>query len=170
MSITRFFNFLNQSWYQYTAKWDWFRFPFCSDVRHLYNTKCDYYIEGTFREKITKEYMNKNRLSFFHMNVKVCQSTLMISNNLILILLTLDFPLLVWLKLGLRNTNMMCTTCVIMTVSTDTGVVRKEVACQFIYMTKFHLLSGKLLSTSTVKWKLNLLKLREIYLTLRVIY
>ena len=39
-------------------------FQFYSDVRHLFNTKCDYYIEDTFREKITKEYNNKNRLSF----------------------------------------------------------------------------------------------------------
>ena len=31
-------------------------FQFYSDVIHLFNTKCDYYIEDTFRETITKEY------------------------------------------------------------------------------------------------------------------
>ena len=34
-------------------------FQFYSDVRHLFNTKCDYYIEDTFRETITQEYKNK---------------------------------------------------------------------------------------------------------------
>ena len=45
-------------------------FQFYSDVRHLFNTKCDYYIEDTIRETITKEKENINRLSFFHINVK----------------------------------------------------------------------------------------------------
>ena len=44
-------------------------FQFYSDVRHLFNTKCDYYIEDTFNEKITKEYKTKMGC-LFHINVK----------------------------------------------------------------------------------------------------
>ena len=41
-------------------------FQFHSDIRHLFNTKCDYNIEDMFREKITQEYKDKNRFSFFY--------------------------------------------------------------------------------------------------------
>ena len=54
---------------------------FYLESNYIKNTKCDYNIEGKFIEIIFNMQEDKRALSMFHMNIKVCLSTLMNCNN-----------------------------------------------------------------------------------------
>lgn len=45
-------------------------FQFYSDIQYIHNTKCDYYFEDCFREKIASSGRDKDKMSFFHLNIK----------------------------------------------------------------------------------------------------
>ena len=52
---------------------------FYTEINHIQNTKCDYYVEDSFIKNYVdvKDVSYDNNLSFFHLNVKVSQNIMM---------------------------------------------------------------------------------------------